>query len=179
MTFSGFGSSSLMLDLPPTDFCLNLSNMKLPHLIAISILIAVSLASLKTIAHDGATGIVKERMVAMKSIRDRLKSVAAMIKGEEPFNSEKLATLADEIGAHGGDSMIKKFPKGSIHGPSEALPAIWEDWEEFRRLAFKLSKTSDDLANAAITSPNRPPVEAFKALASTCKSCHDDFRKRQ
>lgn len=132
-----------------------------------------------SVAHDGATGIVKERMEAMKDISSRMKSIAKMIKGEEPLNAARLSLMATEIENHGGEAMIAKFPKGSIHGPSEAVPAIWEDWNEFQKLAFELSRKSKALATEITTNPNQLPVDAFKVLAKNCKSCHDDFRKKK
>ena len=52
--------------------------------LAVVLLLAVPLASA---AHSGATGIVKERMDAMKDIGRATKLVAAMFQGKQPYDA--------------------------------------------------------------------------------------------
>lgn len=144
-------------------------------LLTLSLCVPISLS----LAHDGATGVVKERMEAMKVMSDRLKAIARMLRGEQPFKAQHVAKFAKEISKHSGDAMISKFPRGSIQGPSEAVPEIWENWEEFNELARELLYASETLANQVQKSPDTIPTDAFKALARTCKACHDDFRERK
>lgn len=153
--------------------------MKLISFIAFFLGLVLGFPISTLVAHEGATGIVKERMEAMKDISDRMKSIAKMIKGEEAFDAERLTKFATEIGTHGGEAMIAKFPEDSIHGPSEAIPAIWEDWDEFKKLAFDLSLKSESLAAETTLNPEARPIDAFNALAKNCKSCHDDFREKK
>lgn len=100
-------------------------------------------------AHEGATGVVKERMEAMKAIGAATKRIAAMMRGQQDYDAATVAEAAGTIGAHGGDAMTALFPKGSMHEPSQARPVIWEDWDRFRALARDLVLYSDALADAA------------------------------
>ena len=101
------------------------------------------------LAHGGATGIVKERMDLMASVGKSMKTITEMFQGDKPFDPETVRKAAAFIGTHGGDQMTRLFPEGSIQGPSESLPAIWQDWEGFSKLADDLTKYAGALAKAA------------------------------
>ncbi len=133
-------------------------------------------------AHEGATGIVKERMDAMKSLGDAMKRLAAMMKGEAAYDGYAIARDADLLARHGGEAMTKLFPAGSTQHPTEALPAIWEDWSGFEALAREMQTAAAALGQAAQAGgaePSKAAMRHFRDTARTCKACHDDFRERQ
>lgn len=101
------------------------------------------------LAHGGATGIVKERMDLMDSIGKAMKSVTEMFQGTTDYDADEVRDAASLIANHGGEAMTRLFPEGSIQAPSEALPAIWQDWERFSALAKDLSVYAKALAEAA------------------------------
>lgn len=130
-------------------------------------------------AHQGATGIVKERMEAMKDIAAQMKSIAGMVRGEADIDIDALAASAARIEKHAGD-MPGLFPQGSIMGPSEALPVIWTKWDAFSRSAENLAGRARDLAEAIESDAGEPAMAAaFAAMGETCKSCHTDFRVKK
>lgn len=130
-------------------------------------------------AHGGATGIVKERMEAMKSLGGAGKALAAMAKAEAPFDAEAAALHARTMAAHGGEAMTKLFPDGSLDAPTEALPAIWEDWDRFSELADLLTTRAEALEVAAQTGGLDAMRPAFAGVAETCGACHKAFRKEK
>ena len=85
-------------------------------------------------AHQGATGIVKERMDAFKASQRHLKSIIAAAKTDEFDKVEKLARQLAEWGR----AMPEYFPADSAHPPSEAAPAIWQDFRASRRRQIAL-----------------------------------------
>jgi len=123
-------------------------NFKLKVLAAVGALVIVASTSL-ALAHGGATGIVKDRMDLMASVGKSMKTITEMFQGDKPFDPETVRIAAAFIGNHGGDQMTRLFPEGSIQGPSESLPAIWQDWEGFSKLADDLTKYAGALAKAA------------------------------
>ena len=131
------------------------------------------------VAHSGATGIVKQRMELMKSIADQMKTIGKMIKGEEDFDAEQVAKAAEMIVNH-AEKVPEMFPEGSNEAPSEALPAIWQDWEAFLQLSADMKQHASDLlaaaANAADVNGIRPQ---FAAVGKTCSACHEDFRLKK
>ena len=147
-----------------------------------SLLLAVPLllAAATAFAHGGATGIVKERMDQMSAISKAMKAIGAMLKGAEPFDSARVGVLASEIGQMGGDRLTGKFPANSLHAPTEARPEIWTDWEDFQSKAFEMKTAAEALAKSAghprSDSDPRSPDVLFRALGTTCKTCHESFR---
>ena len=138
--------------------------------------IALTIATLgglgSALAHSGATGIVKERMDMFKRSQKNLKAIKSHIRGED-YGS--IAKLADEI----REWAIKKpeyFPEGSNIKPSEASPKIWEDFSGFRRAAMKNETATKKLIAAAEAGNHTAVMEGFKAVASSCKSCHQSYK---
>ncbi len=101
------------------------------------------------LAHEGATGIVKERMDLMDSIGKSMKTITEMFQGTTDYDAGKVRDAASLIANHGGEEMTRLFPEGSVEGMSEALPAIWQEWESFSELADDLSAYAKALAAAA------------------------------
>lgn len=68
------------------------------------------------------------------------------------------------------------FPEGSIVGDSEALPAIWENWETFTGIV----ETGKTAATEAIAAAEAGDAAAYgvalKTLGGTCGQCHQQFR---
>lgn len=126
-------------------------------------------------AHKGAKGIVMERMMSMKSMGDGMKAIAAMVTGKAPYDASKTKVIAAEIEKH-ATGIPKQFPKGSIKGPSEALPAIWTDWAGFKGHADALARLAGQLAGTA-DSGKTTALGVFARMGKTCSGCHDDYRK--
>lgn len=102
-----------------------------------------------TLAHEGAKGAVKQRMVLMESIGKAMKSLTRIFKGEVDYDAEAVKTAAVQIQGHGGEQLAKLFPEGSLDGPTEASPKIWQDWSTFSALWEQLGAYSSALEKAA------------------------------
>ncbi len=141
--------------------------------LALAVTVAASLAS----AHGGAKGVVKERMDLMKDMADAMKAMGPMFKGEAPFDASVVARSARHLAEH-AEAIPKLTPAGSDDPPSEALPAIWRDWDGYVDDAERLA--SEGAALLAIAENGADPAEArsqFARVAKTCSNCHDSFRK--
>lgn len=125
------------------------------------------------LAHSGATGIVKKRMEVMKDVGAVMKELGAMVKGDADFDATTVARRAGDLKAHAA-GMPALFPEDSIHGPSEALPEIWKDFEGFSRIASDLESAA--VALSGVTEATALPA-ALGAAGKTCKACHSDYRK--
>lgn len=127
-------------------------------------------------AHKGATGVVKERMDAMSSIGKNLKNIFLMMKGKTEFDAKIIASSSREISIH-AEKFPKMFPKGSTSHPSEAAPAIWERPDDFAKQAQSLTIYTSELTKIAENNSDQVLINtAFQKLATTCKSCHTEFR---
>ncbi|WP_372599309.1 cytochrome c [Amphritea sp.] len=113
-------------------------------------LVAVTaLTAQQVVAHGNATGVVKERMDLMEDMKDSVKAVSAIFKGQTDYNADTIRNAAETIKAHSGDAMTKLFPEGSLSGHSEAKPLIWEEWQRFKNLADRQVRLAEGLYKAA------------------------------
>ncbi len=101
------------------------------------------------LGHGGASGVVKERMDAMKEMKDAMKSLSAMFSGKADYDADKVRQAAAVLEQNAGQSLTGLFPQGSDHSPSEAKANIWQEWEQFGQMADDLKLYSRALAEAA------------------------------
>jgi len=134
--------------------------------------------SIAAIAHEGATGVVKERMEGMKAIGQQVKIMVPMMKGALPYDPDQVAKAATIIEGHSGETFTALFPEGSNDKPSEALSDIWEDWSKFTDLATELNAKAGDLKTVAVSGGSEDDFKAtLGSMMQTCKSCHSDFKE--
>jgi cytochrome c556 len=112
---------------------------------------ATALIAPFAVAHEGAMGIVKERMTLMSGLGDTMKVLSAIFKKERPYDAKAVAEAAQSIRDHSGEALTKLFPKGSLDHPSVAKQEIWQKWDDFKRMAEDLKIYADALAKAAPT----------------------------
>ena len=124
-------------------------------------------------AHEGATGIVKERMDRFKASKTSLQTMKQALKSED---WTVLQTEAEQLNVWANE-MVDYFPEGSNQAPSEARDAVWQDWDGFVRAVQAFGVTTQDLVSAVDNRSVNEATLAFKATAQSCKACHDSFRK--
>ena len=124
-------------------------------------------------AHEGAEGVVKERMDRFKENKEAMKA----IKGNLAGDTAVIAQRASEIEAWAKE-MVNFFPEGSTQPPSEALPAIWKEFDRFTDLARANEKAAANLKNLAQSGADTSALSgAFRSLGKTCKDCHNDYKE--
>lgn len=128
-------------------------------------------------AHKGASGVVKQRMMAMKDMAAGTKELSLMVTGKKAYDAERVKAIAAAIKGHAGE-IPKLFPKGTNHHPSEATAKIWTHWDDFKGHAEKLAELADGLASAA---PNgkMAAIGSFAKIGKTCSGCHEDYRAKK
>jgi cytochrome c556 len=150
-------------------------------------------------AHTGATGIVKERMGYMADMGSAMKGIKANIEADTVPANEALLLAATMLSNHSGENLNRLFPEGSDHKPTRALPAVWTDKADFDAISNQLHENSLALAisatrflemddsptlkhldsdgKARVATLSKQPVrDLFKAIAGTCRSCHQRYR---
>ena len=129
------------------------------------LLLAVLMAP-ASMAHDGATGIVKERMDRFKDSKAAVREMRGLLKAGD---TEAVSQLANRL-AQWGSEMPNYFPEDSNPAPSEARDDIWLDWEGFLAAAAQFERAAGELAI-------RPTPANLKILGQSCKGCHDSYRE--
>ncbi len=123
-------------------------------------------------AHQGATGIVKERMDRFAQSRTDLKSSFTDLKaGQFDAVIAKARTMAEW-----GRDMPSYFPDGSDGAPSEAAAAIWQDKDGFTAAANVFADAADHVIITAQTGDAAATGAALKKLGATCGACHRKYR---
>jgi len=135
------------------------------------------LSATLALAHEEATGVVKERMDLMDRQKDDMKIIGNMAKGKTPFDAAKAAEAARDV-AVTSEEIPKLFPEGSDGHPSEAKPEIWTKWDEFTGNADELHAVAQALA-AALDGGSPDWKEDFKKVTDACKTCHKSFRQEK
>ncbi|MCV2890592.1 c-type cytochrome [Ruegeria aquimaris] len=138
---------------------------------------ATLLAAGAALAHSGVSNpAVKARMHAMMQIADNTKILGAMAKGQTPFDADEARAAAAAIAAHAAS--VPTLFMDEEHDPkSEALPAIWQEFDTFGQRSEALTLAAAEAAVSIETEADLKP--ALARIGSTCKSCHQDFRKPQ
>jgi cytochrome c556 len=141
----------------------------------ISIAVAGAFLATAALAHEGhdhATGVVKERMIAMTSMGQSLLAISKRLRANKEF--EKIAADAHAIHELAG-KMLQQFPPGSTQFPTAAKPAIWQDWGTFEGRARKLEAEAEKLMNVK-ASDGAALRAQFRVVAQACDGCHETFR---
>ena len=130
------------------------------------------------LAHDGAVGVIKERMKLMKFMGQNTKQIAPYAMGSLEMNLKAVEGAAINISI-AAKNAIAKFPEHSISKESEAKPNIWENWGEFKTLLEKLSEDAGVLAQMAKDGKDTDIGMQFGKMANNCKTCHTKFRQKK
>ncbi len=141
------------------------------HLVFAPLLLALSWS---VYAEDAEDGIIKYRELVMKSLGAHVGAMGIITQGKVTLQGQ-LANHARAVAALAG-TLPSLFPKGSDFGETDALPAIWEEWETFQQAA----KTFDDAALALSQAATGGEINGpFKDLTDSCKGCHKKFRENK
>mgnify|MGYP001278393944 CR=1 FL=1 len=111
---------------------------------------------------------VEVRQAMMRENGGILRS-AAGLSGEEAITA--MTTLRDNF-SHIPDV----FPENSIVGDSKALPAIWENWDDFTAIAESGLAAAESGLAAAEAGDMAAYTAAVQTIGGTCGQCHQQFR---
>ncbi|MGB2931096.1 MAG: cytochrome c [Methyloceanibacter sp.] len=137
-------------------------------------------ATIATSAEDLAGAVEERRHLMKKVVAPSAKLGGQMVKGVEPFDAAKAAKAMTDI-SEVPDKYVTLFPKGTEQGAvadSEALPKIWEDFDDFKAIATKLKDASLKAASAAEQGKGTFSA-AFSDMTKVCKQCHESYRAKE
>ena len=123
-------------------------------------------------AHEGAKGIIKERMDKFKMSKSLMKKINKGLQNDNFIIIEKSAQTL----LNWSKEMSSYFPEGSDTPPSEASSDIWLDPEGFKIAIKNFELASLELITQSQSENFDMTVNSFRNLAQTCKGCHQKFR---
>jgi cytochrome c556 len=119
------------------------------------------------------TDVIGFRAYLMENIGDNSEELNNKMKAG---NLAAVKVNAQAIALH-ATRIPELFPKGSTSETSRAKEEIWQNWDEFVKIAHTLRDEADHLG-ATVANGNTEAARAqAKKVFGTCKSCHDSFRK--
>ncbi|MEK0084457.1 c-type cytochrome [Benzoatithermus flavus] len=123
-------------------------------------------------------GVYKERETLMKGFGKQMTIVKGVV-AENKGTLTDAEAAAKEIAAR-ADHIPSVFPQGTNQGESEALPVIWQQWDEFEAKARNMQSLAAKLASAAGSGDKQATLAAFGELGKNgCGGCHETFRKKK
>ena len=131
------------------------TRFSLPTLLLVSFCTLALFISQPSLAHNGATGIVKERMDLMDRLKVAMKSLATIYRGGQVYDAQQVREAATVIEQHSAATMARLFPEGSMQQPSTAKANIWQQWDDFANLADRQQLISQGLFSAADNAPQQ------------------------
>jgi len=127
------------------------------------------------ISSPTGTEAIKARQETMEGIGDAMGGLAAIAKGEAPFDAAVVSKHAGTIAGHLGEAATL-FPEGSDTGDVEtwAKADIWSDRDMFEETLDGAQKAATALQSVNEEAAFRP---ALGKLGQQCKACHEMFRR--
>ena len=118
---------------------------------------------------------IKYRQSAFALMGAHMGRLAAVVKGEVPYNKEDVARNAAIISTL-SSLPWQAFGPGTEGGKAE--PAIWKESAKFKSASDRMQAAVAELNTAAQSGNPENLKKALGATSQTCKACHDDFRKK-
>jgi cytochrome c556 len=141
---------------------------------SITALAFVALAAVGALGVTAQDALSPEEAVAMR--QELMKSNGAVLQGGAMDKTGDEAIAAAQTLVDNFTQLPDLFPEGSAIEGSRALPAIWENWEDFTAIL----DTAKGGAEAALAGAQAGDVDAYKAGLETvmgqCGACHEKYR---
>ena len=118
---------------------------------------------------------IAQRKELMKSNVGHAKNVAAMVKGEAPFDAAKAAEAFTTWGKNAQQIPALFASPPPAGADTAALPKIWENKADFEAKAAALKKAADD--GMGKTNSVDQLKAAFPAVSKACGDCHEAYRR--
>ncbi|MCY3813695.1 MAG: cytochrome c [Gammaproteobacteria bacterium] len=124
------------------------------------------------VAAVASEGEVDYRQHTMSAVGGHMQAIVDIIQGKVP-HTEHMAAHAGAL-ADLADLAGTLFPASSQGG--DALPAIWEDGEDFQSKLAAFKEAAANFKTAAGSGDMGQIGGALQQLGQACKGCHDNYR---
>jgi len=125
---------------------------------------------------EGAEVTIDYRQGLMRALGGNMAATAAIVVDGAPFR-DNLSTHTRYIADATAD-IPALFPEGSDFGETDALPSVWEDVEKYAELSRESHEAAVALHEAVEQGDDAAIMAGFRTLGQSCRSCHEDFRRR-
>ncbi|WP_322406042.1 cytochrome c [Idiomarina sp. PL1-037] len=120
---------------------------------------------------------VEYRQKALSVMQQNFAAMAAMVKGEVEYNADFFQRRANDFEKMSGIPWSGFGVEGAMPGNnSDALTAIWDNWDDFQQRANDLQEYAARLADVSQKGSIDSIKPVFMDAAKTCKGCHDEYK---
>ena len=143
----------------------------------ITVALGLLAVSLVATAQEDPEDQIKYRQNTMKATGGHVGAIALILRERVDY-PDHLALHARSLSAV-AETFPDVFPEGSDMGDTRALPAIWENPDDFEAT---IQQAQDAIAafTAAVEANDKEAIgPAFEEVGDRCKACHDDYRKEE
>lgn len=142
---------------------------------AIAATMAICLGAAAAIAADEPQLV---RQAQMKQIGASVGALAAIAKGEKPYDAAAVKTALSTIATTSKD-FPNHFPAGTETGHNTAAaPAIWQNMDDFKAKSMKLAKEAETVL-ASMPADQAGVGAALKTIGGECSACHQAYRVKR
>ena len=125
---------------------------------------------------DGAEATIDYRQGLMRALGGNVAATAAIIVDGAEFRDNLLIHTRYIVDATRDIPAL--FPEGSDFGETDALPSIWEEVEKFAQRSQENHEAALALHEAVEQGDDAAIMAGFRSVGQSCRSCHEDFRRR-
>ena len=135
------------------------------------ITVAIALSGATIHAHSVENPDVQKRMDVMKEIKGAMGVLGGMAKGAVAFDAA-VAGAAQKTLIKQSGMVATAFEANETDPKSEALPAIWENWDGFVEMADDLIFAAEGLDATSLDGVRG----GLGNIGASCGACHKKFR---
>jgi cytochrome c556 len=103
--------------------------------------------------------------------------MAAMAKGEVPFDLAAFQGYAADLATAAALDILPGFPEDSATEDSDAKDEIWLNWSDFEAKLKNLRTESARLTEVAKGGDEAAIKTQLDVTRRACKACHDDYKQ--
>ena len=133
--------------------------------------IAIALTAAAIHAHTVDNPAVQKRMDVMKEIKGAMGVLGSMAKGAIAFDAAAAGAAQKTLIEQSG-MVATTFEANETDPKSEALPAIWENWDTFVEMADDLTFAAEGLDTTSLDGMRG----GLGNIGASCGACHKKFR---
>ena len=135
------------------------------------ITVAIALSGSIIHAHSVENPVVRKRMDVMKEIKGAMGVLGGMAKGAIAFDAAAAGAAQNTLIEQSG-MVATTFEANETDPKSEALPAIWENWDTFVEMADDLTFAAEGLDATSLDGVRG----GLGNIGASCGACHKKFR---
>ncbi|HSO27764.1 MAG TPA: cytochrome c [Anaerolineales bacterium] len=142
--------------------------------VVVIVMLAAGVAAAQFVKPDDA---IQYRKAVMVLIGQHFKRMGAVVQGKMPYDPDTFAANAALVETLATLPWEAVLTPGSEKGETTLSPAVFAKGDELKQTADQFETAAASLAQTA-QSGNLDAIKGdFNAVAQSCKSCHDAFRK--